>query len=153
MSIASALSAIIIMITGAPAPDMVQDASKPVVEAAPKTNPELARPADAPVDAQPDEKKSSGAMKCQVEIERGPSNRTIIAMAIAAQAPQSGTYELEIQKTGANTARSRQHGDFVLGSGETKRLAKVRMSVAANEALSGRLLLNTKDGETICDIK
>src|SRR5258708_9915174 len=40
-----------------------------------------------------------------------------------------------------------------LSSGETKRLAKIRMSVGANDTLSGRLLLDTKDGEIACETK
>jgi hypothetical protein len=74
-------------------------------------------------------------------------------MVTASKAPQSGIFTLEIQKTGPNTSRSRQHGDFAVAVGETKRLAKVRMSVGASESFSGRLLLNTKDGETVCEIK
>jgi hypothetical protein len=92
-------------------------------------------------------------VKCQIEIERGPSYRSIVASATAAQTPQSGTYTLEIEKAGPNTARSRQHGDFALATGETKHLAKVRVSLAANETLSGRLLVNAKDGETVCELK
>jgi hypothetical protein len=161
MSIASALSAIILMITAAPPPDMAQGASKPAAEAAaPKPEndgsldtrkPEVARPADAAVDEASDGKKAIGAVKCQIEIEGSPSQRSIIAMATASQTPRSGTFTLDIQKAGVSMAHSSQRGDFVLDSGETKRLAKVRMSVSANETLSGRLLLNTKDGDTVCE--
>jgi hypothetical protein len=64
-----------------------------------------------------------------------------------------GTFTLDVQKSGVNGVHLRQHRDFVLGSGETKRLAKIRMSVGANGNLMGRLLLNTKDGDTACEMK
>jgi len=157
-----AFAAILLMLTGAPPGDVAQAPLSPAVEAAPapenrssleaKSKPDSVRRADTAGDV-PDEKKPISALKCQVEINGGATQRSIVAMATASKAPQSGTFTLEIQKTGPNTSRSRQHGDFALAVGETKRLAKVRMSVGASESFSGRLLLNTKDGETVCEIK
>jgi hypothetical protein len=163
VAIAAAALAGFHTITAAPPSDMAQGASKPPAEAAaPKPEndgpldtrkPEVARPADTAVDDASDGRKAIGAVKCQIKIEGSPSQRSIIAMATASQTPRSGTFTLDIQKAGVNTAHSSQHGDFVLGSGETKRLAKVRISVGTSEILSGRLLLNTKDGDTVCEIK
>jgi hypothetical protein len=144
------------IIGAAPPADLPETAPKPgiagPVETRPK--PEIERPPEAsPVEVKPEVKTTSGLVKCQIDIERGPSYRSIVAIGRAEQAPQSGTFTLEIEKAGRNTTRSRQHGDFALATGETKRLAKVRVSVGANETISGRLLLNAKDSETVCEIK
>lgn len=146
-------------VIGSPSPDVTEAAPMPEiagsVEATPKQ--EIARPPEnAPSEAQPEAKTAGGPVnpvKCQIQVEGGSSQRNIVALATAVQAPQSGTFTLEIEKKGPNTARSRQHGDFVLATGETKRLAKVRMSVGANETVAGHLLLNGKGGETVCEIK
>jgi hypothetical protein len=162
MSIASTLSTIILLLTGAPPADATHDASKPVAEASPSgdvdrtpsaTDPGAVKRTDSPSDKAIDGKQFSEALKCKLEIDQGSSQRNIVAVATALEGGWSGTFTLDVQKSGANTIHSRQSGDFALGSGETKQVARIRMSARANEPLSGRLVLNTKAGETTCETK
>jgi hypothetical protein len=94
---------------------------------------------------------TTAPVACHVELEGNPRNRTIIALATA-KVPHAGTFALELEKKGANTARTRQQGHFNLTVGETKRLATVRMGVGSGEVLNGRLLLKWEGSETICAI-
>lgn len=103
----------------------------------------------------PDPTPRSNAMPivCDVKIEKAANRRTIVALASASGAPQSGRFAIEIEKTGANTARTRQRGDFALAPGETKELAVVRMNLGSGEAIGGRLSLDWQGGHTSCPIK
>jgi hypothetical protein len=122
--------------------------------------PETAPPAEtagygrtAPAGGRPETNTGSGLVKCQIEVDGGPAYRSIVATATAADAPQAGTYTLDIEKTGPNTSRSSQHGDFRLASFETKRLATVRIRVGVSESLAGRLLLHSRGEDTVCEFR
>jgi hypothetical protein len=125
---------------------------KPTETKPPATKPVPANPTDSiPVASNKPDSRSM-AVVCEVKFE-GPSNRpTIVALATSAE-PRLGTYALEIEKTGANTARTRQRGEFDLAAGETKRLAVARMGVGAGERLTGQLSLKWDGGESACPIK
>ena len=97
---------------------------------------------DKPVDVAGD------AVACKVQVD----GRRIVAFATASRQPRSGAYTLEIEKSGLNTARSRQRGTFDLAAGETKPLATVAMSVGSGEHLKGHLSVSWDGGETTCGL-
>ena len=86
--ITPAFAAIFLMIYGAPPADTGPAPSMPAAEVTPHSQ-------------APDENTVIGGVKCQIEI-KGSTQRSIVASATASQAPQSGTFTLEIQKVGAN---------------------------------------------------
>lgn len=110
---------------------------------------------------QPDIKTVEPDHQVQVEPKGGPitcivksQGRKIVALASADKAaPQVGSFSLEIVKTGANTARTRQSGEFTLAAGETKPLAVVTMNAASDEKIAGHLLVEWGGGQTKCDYK
>ena len=85
---------------------------------------------------------------CKVKV----NGRKIVALVTATNQARSGAYTLEIEKTGLNTAKSRQRGTFDLAAGETKPLATVAMSVGSGEHLKGNLSVTWDGGETSCGL-
>ena len=75
----------------------------------------------------------------------------IVAYATGDSLPRSGSYLLEVNKTGRNIAKTRQGGDFALQPGETVSLASVTMKAGHGEAVAGRLEVTWDGGKSECD--
>jgi hypothetical protein len=75
----------------------------------------------------------------------------IVAYATGDTLPRSGSYLLEVNKTGRNIARIRQGGDYALQPGETTSLATVVMKAGSGETVAGHLEVSWDGGKTGCD--
>ncbi len=89
-------------------------------------------------------------ISCRLDVVGSGDRKTITAVVSARDAAQSGQFAMEIEKTGANTMKTRQGGDFELAASETKSLATVKVNVSSADTLSGRLLLNWNGGDATC---
>jgi len=89
---------------------------------------------------------------CQIKIDTEGSRKVITAIARAQDTPKAGHFLLEIEKTGTNTMKTRQGGDFAVQAGETLSLATVKMNMSAADALKGTLSLNWDGGSASCPL-
>jgi hypothetical protein len=104
---------------------------------------------EAPIDkpaAQMQQESKTTPVSCALKTE----DHRIVAYATGDSLPQSGSYSLEVNKTGRNIARIHQGGDFDLKPGETTSLATVTMKASAGEAIAGRLEVSWDGGKTEC---
>jgi len=76
----------------------------------------------------------------------------IVAYATGDSTPRSGSYLLEVKKTGRNVAKTRQGGDFDLLPGETMPLATVAMKAGAGEKIAGHLEVTWEGGKSECGL-
>ncbi len=105
---------------------------------------------DAPQDVS-DKAANPTSVVCEVKVETSGANKLITALASATDV-KSGSFTLELAKTGNNSARTRQRGEFTLAAGETKQLAVTKLRLSSGDKLSGKLVLDWQGGKTGCDI-
>ncbi|MDA9434411.1 curli-like amyloid fiber formation chaperone CsgH [Bradyrhizobium sp. CCBAU 51627] len=106
--------------------------------------------AETPIDKsvpQTQQESKAAPVSCALKAD----GHRIVAYATGDSQPRSGSYLLEVNKTGRNVARTRQGGDFALRPGETVSLATVAMRAGAGEAVAGRLEVSWDGGKTECD--
>ena len=105
---------------------------------------------DAPIDkpaTQMQQESKAAPVSCALKSE----DHRIVAYATGDSLPRSGSYSLEVKKTGRNIARIHQGGDFALQPGETTSLATVAMKAGVGEVIAGRLEVSWDGGKTECD--